>query len=123
VINALYMIESTLAGTVQVALFALFMGICWPAVAATQFTSYTALMNLANVLGAKFAADISDGFGIVHSHTALGVLQLALVGVAAAIDPDETRRVMGDGFPAGPPKADDAPEIDGGLVFPPEPPH
>jgi PAT family beta-lactamase induction signal transducer AmpG len=122
VISALYMIESTLAGTVQVALFALFMGICWPAVAATQFTSYMALMNLANVLGAKFAADISEGFGIVHSHTALAALQLALVGVAAAIDPDETRRLMGDGFPAGQATADDAPEIDGGLVFPPEPP-
>jgi hypothetical protein len=79
-------------------------------------------MNLANVLGAKFAADISEGFGIVHSHTALGVLQLALVGVAAAIDPDETRRVMGDGLPAGQPKVGDAPGIDGGLVFPPEPP-
>jgi hypothetical protein len=81
-----------------------------------------AIMNLANVLGAKFAADISEGFGIVHSHTALAALQLALVGVAAAIDPDETRRLMGDGFPAGQATADDAPEIDGGLVFPPEPP-
>jgi hypothetical protein len=117
VISGLFMAESAIAGALQVTMFALFMGICWLPVAATQFTSYTAMMNFANMLGAKQAYAIESGFGIVNSHVALGVLQLALVVVALAINPDETRRKLGGGQPPA-----DGPEIDAGLAFPPEPP-
>jgi PAT family beta-lactamase induction signal transducer AmpG len=119
-ISALFMAESAIAGALQVTMFALFMGICWAPVAATQFTSYTAMMNFANMLGANQADVIQESFGIVDSHVALGCLQLALVAAALAIDPDQTRRKLGAGErPTSPP---DAPEMDAGLVFPPEPP-
>jgi hypothetical protein len=120
VISALFMAESAIAGALQVTMFALFMGICWSPVAATQFTSYMAMMNLANMLGAKFAADVQAGFGIVNSHVALGVLQLTLVAVALLIDPDETRRKLGDGG-SGLGATPESPSLNGGLTFPPEP--
>jgi len=94
VVSGLFMTESALAGALQVTMYALFMGICWPAVAATQFTAYMAMMNFANLLGANRAAAIESAFGIVNSHVALGCLQLALVAVALSIDPDETRRAL-----------------------------
>jgi PAT family beta-lactamase induction signal transducer AmpG len=124
VINVLFMAESALAGAMQVAMFALFMGICWPTVAATQFTAYTAMLNFANVLGAWQAAAIESGFGIVNSHVALGCLQLALVLVALAIDPDETRRTFAAEVGGSGEEAPRSPELDVGPPVPPEaPPH
>jgi PAT family beta-lactamase induction signal transducer AmpG len=119
VISRLLMMEFFIQGALQVAMFALFMGICWSVVAATQFSSYTALMNLGNMLGAKLAYKFEPAFGIVNSHVALGCLQLVLVFVALAIDPNETRRKLGDGPTS---EASEPPEMDGGLAFPPEPP-
>ncbi|MCA9260136.1 MAG: MFS transporter [Planctomycetales bacterium] len=116
VIATLFVVEQGLAAAVQVSLFSLFMGICSPAVAATQFTSYMALMNLGNALGAKFAATITSQFGIVHSHTALALTQFALVGVALAIDPDQTRRELGEET-----EQESLAATDGGLPFPPDP--
>jgi PAT family beta-lactamase induction signal transducer AmpG len=120
VVSGLLMAEFFIQGALQVAMFALFMGICWSVVAATQFSSYMALMNLGNVLGAWLAYKFEPAFGIVNSHPALGCLQLALVVVALAIDPNETRRKLGDG-PASDAPAE-LPELDAGLPFPPEPP-
>jgi PAT family beta-lactamase induction signal transducer AmpG len=114
VVRGLFLVESALAGGMQVSMFALFMGVCWPAVAATQFTAYMALLNFSNGLGAKLAGPIESTFGIVNSHLALGCLQLALIGVVWAIDPSETRRKLGDGRPT-----ETSPE---GDALPPETP-
>jgi PAT family beta-lactamase induction signal transducer AmpG len=102
-IYGLFIAESAWAGALQVTMFALFMGVCWSPVAATQFTAYMAMMNLANLLGAKQAANIEQAFGIVNSHVALGCLQLALVAVAWGIDPDPRRELaMADAADAAP---------------------
>jgi PAT family beta-lactamase induction signal transducer AmpG len=121
-VSGLFMAESALGGALQVTMFALFMGICWPAVAATQFTAYMAMLNLSNGMGAKLADAIVTNFGIVNSHVALGVLQTALVVAVLAIDPEETRRKLGTGVAPGEPEPKAAHEIDGGLAFPPDPP-
>ncbi len=81
-----------------------------------------AMLNLSNGLGAKLADMIEHTFGIVNSHVALGCLQLALIGAALAIDPDETRRKLGSGLDSDHVKPPRAPELDAGLPFPPEPP-
>ncbi len=122
VVNGLFMAESAWAGALQVTMFALFMGLCWSSVAATQFTAYTSMMNFANLMGAKQAASIESAFGIVNSHVALGCLQLSLVVVALAIDPDETHRKLGAPSGNGDAPPTSTPELDAGLPFPPEPP-
>lgn len=97
VISMLFLTESALAAFLQVSMFALFMGLCWSPIAATQFTSYMALLNVSNGLGAKLAGPIESSFGMGNAHIALGCLQLALVGIVMAIDPNQVRRVLGEG--------------------------
>ena len=92
---SMFLVESTLAGLLQVSMFALFMGICWPPVAATQFTAYMALMNLSNGFGALLAGPLVANFAIANSHYVLAGLQFALIGVVLAIDPHQVRRVSG----------------------------
>jgi predicted MFS family arabinose efflux permease len=96
VINALFLTESALAAFMQVSMFALFMGLCWSPIAATQFTAFMALLNVSNGLGAKFAGPIESTFGMSNAHVAMGCLQLALVAIVLAIDPDQVRRVLGE---------------------------
>jgi hypothetical protein len=78
-------------------MFAMFMGLSWPIVAATQFTAYMALLNVSNALGAVLAAKFESNFTMPNAHLALGCIQLALVGIVLMIDPLETRRKLGEG--------------------------
>jgi MFS transporter, PAT family, beta-lactamase induction signal transducer AmpG len=117
VVSGLFMAENAVAGALQVAMWSLFMSLCWPAVAATQYTAFMAMLNVSYGLGAKLAAWFDQNFGIVNSHTALGVLQASLIVVVLLIDPSETRRKLGSGVRDVP-----QPELDAGLPFPPEPP-
>jgi len=96
-ITVLFLAESTLAAFLQVSMFALFMGLCWPPIAATQFTTFMALLNVSNGLGAKLAGPIEATFGMGSAHVALGCVQLALVAIVLAIDPNEVRQTLGDG--------------------------
>jgi PAT family beta-lactamase induction signal transducer AmpG len=96
VINALFLAESALAAFMQVSMFALFMGLCWSPIAATQFTTYMALLNVSNGLGARFAGTIESAFGMIQAHIAMGVLQLFLVAIVLAIDPNQVRNVLGE---------------------------
>ena len=40
--------EQFCIGVMTVSLYAIFMGVSWPAIAATQFTAYMALLNLSS---------------------------------------------------------------------------
>lgn len=97
VVRGLFLAETALGGFLQVSMFALFMGLCWPPVAATQFTTYMALLNVSNGLGALLADRFESSFTMPGAHIALGCLQAMLVVIVLAIDPDETRRKLGDG--------------------------
>jgi PAT family beta-lactamase induction signal transducer AmpG len=96
-IRILFLAETALEGFMQVSMFALFMGLCWPPIAATQFTTYMALLNVSNGTGALLADQFETRFSMPGAHYALGFIQLALVAIVAAIDPNETRRKLGEG--------------------------
>lgn len=82
-------------GTMSAALFALFMDVSWPRVAATQFTAYMALLNLSRTVGAKLAGPVSGAFGMTGAYIAFGVLQCLLVLLLLPLDPRQNRRELG----------------------------
>ena len=110
---AIYMhVEQFIIGIFMVSLWAMFMQISWPLVAATQFTAYMAMLNVSRIIGSKFAGT-SEGYlsgadwAVATSKTLgigtvplllilAGVLQIAVAAIIIAIDPGQTRRVLGD---------------------------
>ena len=52
--------EQFCIGVMTVSLYAIFMGVSWPAIAATQFTAYMALLNLSLTSGTKLATWMGD---------------------------------------------------------------
>jgi PAT family beta-lactamase induction signal transducer AmpG len=89
-------------GTLSAAMFALLMGVSWPAVAASQFTAYMALMNLGRSLGARLLGPASEMLPTPALFVAFGVAQLAVPLLLLAIDPAQNRRELGDGEAVGP---------------------
>ncbi|MCP4787407.1 MAG: MFS transporter [Fuerstiella sp.] len=88
--------QEFLLGMVAVALFSLFMTISWPRVAATQFTTYMALMNLSTTCGSYAAGQLSTYFDVQQILIIAGLLQMAMMIPVLFIDPQQTRRVLGD---------------------------
>lgn len=89
------LVEVSLISVLSVSLFALFMGISWPVVAATQFTAYMALLNLSQTFGAKLAGPLSRWMSVSEIYLCAGIFQLGLVVLLAFIDPHQTRRLLG----------------------------
>ena len=70
--------ESLLLGCINAAFFAVCFGVCRPAVAATQFTAYMAMMNL-GVAGAQgLAGTVESQFGVSGAWILGGVLQFSV---------------------------------------------
>ena len=88
--------QEFLLGVVSVSLFSLFMTISWPRVAATQFTTYMALMNLSTTCGSYAAGQLSIHFAVQQILIIAGLLQMAMMIPVLFIDPGQTRRVLGD---------------------------
>jgi PAT family beta-lactamase induction signal transducer AmpG len=82
----LFLAVTFLAGFYQVSMFSLFMGVCLPAVAATQFSLYMALLNVSGSAGAQFAGFASEQYSLKTVFLVLACFQLALVPFAALID-------------------------------------
>ncbi len=76
-------------------MFALFMGIAWPPVAATQFTAYMAMLNLSYGIGAKLAAPLASAFDLRTLYFVFAAFQVVLLILVMGIDPHETRRRLG----------------------------
>lgn len=87
--------QELLLGTLSASLFALLMGVSWPAVAASQFTAFMALLNLGRTLGAKLAGTFED-LGARSTYLAIGAFQIALVLILIPIDPQQNRRELGE---------------------------
>ena len=87
-------------GTLSAALFALLMGVSWPAVAASQFTAYMALLNLGRTLGSKLAGPAREAFDTQGVFLAAGILQIAVLVLLLPIDPRQNRRELGEGDPS-----------------------
>jgi len=92
---AMMITQEILLSVLSVSLFALFMSISWPVVAATQFTAYMALLNLSQTIGAKIAGPVSELMPLSSIYLTLGTVQIALIVCLALIDPHQTRRVLG----------------------------
>ncbi len=95
-VTCLFCTVAWLANLFQVAMFALFMGVCRSAVAATQFSTYMALLNVSGILGATLAAHVDAQWPPAAAFTTLACLQLGMVAVVVCI-------------PTLPPRGPDAP--------------
>lgn len=78
-VTAIFLVVTSLAGFFQVAMFALFMGVCWKPVAATQFSAYMAMLNISSGLGSVFAGYVTPETPLTRVFAILGGLQLAMV--------------------------------------------
>jgi PAT family beta-lactamase induction signal transducer AmpG len=96
VVTALFLLATATAAILQVAMFAMFMSIAWPPVAATQFTAYMALLNVSNGIGARIAGTLDAAFSMQSLFLVFGAYEIATIALLIGIDPQETRRLLGD---------------------------
>lgn len=78
-IVALYFVGAVASQLIFVAIIALFMNLCWTAVAATQFSVYMALANVSRTVGGLFFAPVADELSYSQDFLIMGVL----LGLAA----------------------------------------
>lgn len=90
----LAMWESATSSIMTVTLFALCMDVAWPTVAASQFTAYMALANVATTLGYKITSVLPASWDFRDCYVAAVIVQVAVTALLVMIDPTETRRVL-----------------------------
>jgi PAT family beta-lactamase induction signal transducer AmpG len=78
---------------------AIFMDVTRPAVAATQFTAYMALLNFSTTIGFLFAARANEWWTYSGVYLVAAAMELTAVALLVFIDPGETRRKLP--FPEG----------------------
>lgn len=81
----LFCLGAVLTNAFQVAMFALFMGVCRGPVAATQFSAFMALLNVSGSIGAILAGLVSMSTSLVAVFALLGVFQLLLALIVTNI--------------------------------------
>ncbi len=82
---AYLVLESGLLAVLNVSLFALFMAVSWPRVAATQFTAYMALLNLSTTIGLKLAGPLDARLDAATIYLIAGGLQASIVLLLPAV--------------------------------------
>jgi len=80
-VKAMVCLEGFVYGVFAVSLFAIFMGVSWRVVAASQFTAYMALMNLSNTGGAWCAGKLSGWMSESWIYVFIGLAQVAVLGI------------------------------------------
>ena len=80
-IVVLYFLGAVASQLIFVAIIALFMNLCWTAVAATQFSVYMALANVSRSVGGLVFAPVADGLSYSQDFLIMG----ALLGLAALL--------------------------------------
>lgn len=83
--------ETTFSAVMAAGLFALFMGISWPKVAATQFTAYMAMLNFSRVLGSKTAASLDPLLPVRDIYVYSAALLLLTLLLLPAVSPARAR--------------------------------
>ncbi len=86
--------QELLLALLSVSLFALFMSISWPRIAATQFTTYMAFLNLSTTIGSYSAGYLSNDYTATDILIFAGAIQVLIVLPVLLIDPQQTRRVL-----------------------------
>jgi len=80
---------------VFVATIAIFMGVCWEKVAATQFAVYMSLSNLSRSMGAGAFAFIAVDVSYAQAIYLMAVLLFSAAGLLVLFDPARHRRALG----------------------------
>jgi len=88
--------EQFCIGIMTVSLYAIFMGVSWPAIAATQFTAYMALLNLSLTGGTRLAGMMGNEPDFRLIYLAAGAVQIVFLFLIRWIDVSETRRILGE---------------------------
>jgi PAT family beta-lactamase induction signal transducer AmpG len=88
-----------LTSLLSVALFAIYLNISWPKVAATQFTAYMALLNLSTTIGLKVSGVLDTNLSTATIFMLAGAFQAAIILLLPLIDLSQTRRVLPDAGP------------------------
>ena len=89
------LLETWLGSMISASLFAMYMTVSWPRVAATQFTAYMAILNLSTVIGLKTSGVIAENFSLPMIFVGAGLLQLVVLCIFPFIDVHQARRVLG----------------------------
>ena len=71
--------ESFLLGCLSTSIFAICLGVSHPAIAATQFTAYMAMLNLSTNLGTAVSAKVLEHAGLAGTFIVAGILQISIV--------------------------------------------
>jgi MFS transporter, PAT family, beta-lactamase induction signal transducer AmpG len=94
VATALLLGQELLLALLSVSLFALFMSISWPRIAATQFTTYMAFLNLSTTIGSYSAGLLSGNYTATQILMFAGIVQALIVLPVLLIDPQQARRAL-----------------------------
>jgi PAT family beta-lactamase induction signal transducer AmpG len=106
-VTAFLLVEPLFMSMMSGAMFALFMDLSLPKVAATQFTAYMAMLNLSTTLGHSIAGKVKDALDYPEIFLLAGVVQIVAMVLLLGIDPQQTRRELaavdegGDHGPGG----------------------
>ncbi len=95
-IFTLTIVGTACVSVMSVAMFALAMGLSWPAVAATQFTAYMALSNLSTTFGHLATGAFDARFSLAQSYMASALILCVAVMLLRWIDPGQARRQLGE---------------------------
>ncbi|HEY8141722.1 MAG TPA: MFS transporter [Kofleriaceae bacterium] len=95
-VYTLFMIEPLCQSMLSVSLFALYMGLSSKEVAGSQFAAYMALLNLGTAIGLRMASWLDDTLDYSGVYLTAGAIQIAVTATILFIDPDETRRKLGE---------------------------
>ncbi len=88
------LLDTLMSSMITASLFAMYMTVSWPKVAATQFTAYMAILNLSTAIGLKTSGVISESFSLPVIFVGAGALQLLVIGIFPLIDVHQARRVL-----------------------------
>ena len=94
-IVALYFVGAVASQLIFVAIIALFMNLCWTAVAATQFSVYMALANVSRTVGGLFFAPVADELSYSQDFLIMGVLLGLAAFLLVLFDPASHTRRLG----------------------------
>jgi uncharacterized membrane protein YhaH (DUF805 family) len=78
-------LQEFFAALLSVALFALFMSVAVPRVAATQFTAYMAFLNLSTTMGVKLAGEFPESMHAGDVFAIIGLWQLVPIAIILVV--------------------------------------
>ena len=84
-----------MASMISASLFAMYMTVSWPKVAATQFTAYMAILNMSTAFGLFMSGAINEAFSLPVIFVGAGVLQLVVISIFPFIDVHQARTTLG----------------------------